>query len=240
MGQYYTKIDTCFKRELDHSSKLYNCIMPEWGLTRPEFEALKNLPWEATEKIDGTNMSYQYNYRLELDGFSEHLDIHGKTDKAQIPAHLLAKMQELVTIEKIREIFVKEDTVSLDVQIFGEGYGVKIQKGGNYIKDGVDFILFDVKIGNMWLTREACEDIASKLGLMIVPLIGKMTIPEAIEFVKKGFKSTIAENRDYDAEGLVLKAPLGLLDRRGERIITKIKTCDFRQREAKEVVQIRG
>ena len=63
-----------------------------------------------------------------------------------------------------------------------------------------------------------------------------MSIPEAIEFVKEGFKSRIAENKDYDAEGLVLKAPLGLLDRRGERIITKIKTCDFRQRDAKETV----
>ena len=28
--------------------------------------------------------------------------------------------------------------------LFGEGYGVKIQKGEKYIKDGVDFILFDV------------------------------------------------------------------------------------------------
>ena len=61
-----------------------------------------------------------------------------------------------------------------------------------------------------------------------------MTVDEAIEFVKKGFKSTIAENKDYDAEGLVLKTPMGLLNRKGERIITKIKTCDFRQLEARE------
>ena len=234
MSQYYTKINTCFKRDLDHSSKLYNCIMPEWGLTTPEFELLKDLKWEATEKIDGTNMSYHYSYRQKLDGVSEDLEIHGKTDKAQIPVHLLSKMQELVTTEKLREVFVKDDTVSLDVQIFGEGYGIKIQKGGNYIKDGVDFILFDVKIGNVWLTREACEDSAARLGIKVVPLIGERSIPEAIEFVKEGFKSRIAENKDYDAEGLVLKAPLGLLDRRGERIITKIKTCDFRQRDAKE------
>ena len=234
MGQFYTKINTCFKRDLDHSSKLYNCIMPEWGYTTPEFELLKDLKWEATEKIDGTNMSYCYSYHKKPDGVSENLEIHGKTEKAQIPVHLLAKMQNLVSIEKIREVFVKEDTVSLDVQIFGEGYGVKIQKGGNYIKDGVDFILFDVKIGDVWLTRESCEDIANALGLKIVPLIGQFTLQEAIDFVKKGFKSTIAENKEYDAEGLVLKAPLGLLDRRGERIITKIKHCDFEQRAAKE------
>ena len=60
-----------------------------------------------------------------------------------------------------------------------------------------------------------------------------MTIPEAIDFVKKGFKSTIAENKDYDAEGLVLKTPDGLLLRNGERIITKLKTCDFQKYKAK-------
>ena len=48
------------------------------------------------------------------------------------------------------------------------------------------------------------------------------------DFVKAGFKSLIAENKDYIAEGLVLKAPCGLLNRRGKRIITKIKYCDYK------------
>ena len=72
MSQYYTKINTCFKRDLDHNSKLYNCIMPEWGLTTPEFELLKDLKWEATEKIDGTNMSYHYSYRQKSCRTSRH------------------------------------------------------------------------------------------------------------------------------------------------------------------------
>ena len=64
-----------------------------------------------------------------------------------------------------------------------------------------------------------------------------MTIPEAIEYVKKGFKSTIAENKDYDAEGLVLKTPTGLLRRNGERLVTKIKTVDFRKYRDSQVVK---
>ena len=71
------------------------------------------------------------------------------------------------------------------------------------------------------------------MGIDIVPLIGYMTIPQAIMFTKKGFKSSIAENKDYDAEGLVLKTPNGLRLRNGERIITKLKTCDFRKFAAK-------
>lgn len=118
------------------------------------------------------------------------------------------------------------------VEIFGEGYGFKIQKGGNYIKDHCDFILFDVRVttneGVLWLTREACEDIAKKLNIKIVPVVGYFTIEEAENFVKKGFKSLVAENKDYIAEGLVLKAPCGLLNRRGKRLVTKIKYCDYK------------
>lgn len=38
----------------------------------------------------------------------------------------------------------------------------------------------------------------------------------------------VLKNKDYIAEGLVLKAPCGLLNRRGKRIITKIKYCDYK------------
>ena len=106
---------------------------------------------------------------------------------------------------------------------------MKIQSGGNYIHNGVGFIIFDVKVGDLYLLRETMEIIAKKLGAPVVPYMGQFTIDEAIDFVRKGFKSTIAENPDYDAEGLVLKTPDGLMTRRGERIIFKIKTCDFRK-----------
>ena len=249
MAQYYQKINTIFKRD-QNPGKYHNCIMPNEGFTQPEFEFLRGCKFECTEKIDGTNMSvhiipvdytdignsFKVNYTVEY---------HGKTEKADTPKHLQTKMEQLFPAEKMLEVFNKnvtyenvEDAVKEvnhgKVIVFGEGYGVKIQKGGNYISNDCGFILFDVTVDGMFLLRESLEDIASKLEIPIVPLIGYMTVDEAIEFVKKGFKSTIAENKDYDAEGLVLKTPMGLLNRRGERIITKIKTCDFRQLEARE------
>lgn len=249
MAQYYQKINTIFKRD-QNPGKFHNCIMPEEGFTQPEFEFLRGCKFECTEKIDGTNMSvhiipvgytdignaFKVNYAVEY---------HGKTEKADTPKHLQAKMEQLFPAEKMLEAFNKnvtyenvEDAIKEvnhgKVIVFGEGYGVKIQKGGNYISNDCGFILFDVTVDGMFLLRESLEDIASKLEIPIVPLIGYMTVDEAIEFVKKGFKSTIAENKDYDAEGLVLKTPMGLLNRKGERIITKIKTCDFRQLEARE------
>lgn len=218
----YQKIQTLFKRDEK------NIIIPD-QFTYPEFEVLKDLKWECTEKIDGTNI------RIELvsSGNPEEgiiMSFKGRTDKANIPEHLLTKLNWLFNREHLMEVFnITDETQNCNITFYGEGYGVKIQKGGNYISNDVNFILFDVKVGKWWLDREAIKDIADKLGINVVPLMGYMTIPEAIEYVKKGFKSTIAENKDYDAEGLVLKAPCGLLKRDGERLITKIKTVDFRK-----------
>lgn len=218
----YQKIQTLFKRDER------NIIIPD-QFTYPEFEVLKDLKWECTEKIDGTNI------RIELasSGNSEDgiiMSFKGRTDKAIIPEHLLTKLNWLFDREHLMEALnITDETQNCNITLYGEGYGAKIQKGGNYISNDVNFILFDVKIDKWWLDREAIKDIANKLGINAVPLMGYMTIPEAIEYVKKGFKSTIAENKDYDAEGLVLKAPCGLLKRDGERLITKIKTVDFRK-----------
>lgn len=218
----YQKIQTLFKRDER------NIIIPD-QFTYPEFEILKDLKWECTEKIDGTNI------RIELSSSGNPEDgiimsFKGRTDKAVIPEHLLTKLNWLFDRERLMEVLnITDETQDCDITLYGEGYGAKIQKGGNYISNDVNFILFDVKIGKWWLDRESIKDIADKLGINAVPLMGYMTIPEAIEYVKKGFKSTIAENKDYDAEGLVLKTPCGLLKRDGERLITKIKTVDFRK-----------
>lgn len=218
----YQKIQTLFKRDEK------NIIIPD-QFTYPEFEVLKDLKWECTEKIDGTNIRIE----LESSGNPEDgiiMSFKGRTDKAIIPEHLLTKLNWLFDKEHLMEALnITDETQNCNITLYGEGYGAKIQKGGNYISNDVNFILFDVKIGKWWLDRESIKDIANKLGINAVPLMGYMTIPEAIEYVKKGFKSTIAENKDYDAEGLVLKTPCGLLKRDGERLITKIKTVDFRK-----------
>lgn len=246
MANEYQKINTLFLRDEN------NIIMPD-KFTCLEFDYLKDCLWECTEKIDGTNIHVDIHFdiynNMDIDGgldWRRYFSICGRTAKANIPAHLLQKMKDIFQLtgeeddnddaHVIDMIFkdalnsaIDRGEETLDISIYGEGYGTKIQKGGNYIKNDCGFILFDVKVNNWWLTREACEVIAAQLEIPIVPLIGYMTIPEAIEYVKKGFKSTIAENPDYDAEGLVLKTPYGLQFRNGQRIITKIKTCDFQK-----------
>lgn len=219
----YQKINTLFKRD---EKKV---IIPS-QFTCEEFYELKDVKWECTEKIDGTNIHVDIEYGKER-GLA--FSFHGRTERAIIPPHLLEKLHELFTEDVIKAAFKRQfeevaEDETLRMSIYGEGYGMKIQKGGeNYIPNGVGFILFDVKVGQWWLGRENLEDIASKLNIPIVPLVGYMTLQEAIDLVSKGFNSVVAQNKSHAAEGLVLKTRSGLLFRNGQRIITKIKTCDF-------------
>ena len=234
----YQKINSIFMRD-DR-----NVIMPYSGFVEPEFEWLKDMKWRGEEKIDGTSIRIEVTKCPTLTGVSFDVAYRGKTDNADIPKQLLKYLEENYPEEKVlaslglkKEIHASEyeernwlddDSIPNMYTIYGEGYGAKIQKaGGNYVSNGVGFIVFDIKVNNIWLKTEARDEIASKLGAPVTPLIGYFTIPEAIDFVRKGFKSTISENKEFMAEGLVLRTDVGLLNRLGKRLITKIKTKDF-------------
>jgi ATP-dependent RNA circularization protein (DNA/RNA ligase family) len=217
MNEYH-KIQTIFKRDMSNRGKI---IIGEYSL--PEFEYLKDNDWVFTEKVDGTNI------RVMWDGAN--VTFGGKTDNAQMPVFLLYKLQELFEGTAKKQLFKEKfnspqsEPGSEQVCLYGEGYGAKIQKGGaNYIKDGVDFVLFDVKIGDWWLQRKDVEDIANHFGIRVVPILGTGTIDEAIAQVRMGFPSQWG---DFTAEGLVLRPATELKTRRGDRIITKIKHIDF-------------
>jgi hypothetical protein len=180
-------------------------------------EFLKDNKWQFTEKIDGTNI------RVHWDGHKVYFG--GRTDNAQIPTTLMYELNNKflgITNEELFEQKFGETPVTL----YGEGYGEKIQKGGgNYLK-GVGFILFDVLIGDFWLERENIEEIAKIFGVEVVPIILTGTLQEAVDYVKSKPKSTIAIT-EHEAEGLVGRPIVEVKDRRGDRIIVKIKVCDF-------------
>ena len=209
----YHKIQTVFQRDPATNNK--TLLEGQWA--KPEFEYLKDLDWVWTEKIDGTNI------RVMWDGAS--VSFAGKTDSAQMPPGLPEVLAAIFTTDKLKVVFPDANNVCL----YGEGYGYKIQSGGSYIRDRNDFILFDCLIDDWWLTRESLEDISHKLQIDIVPIIGVGSLEDAIAMVKKGFKSTIAQNKDLEAEGLVVKPAVELFNRRGERVISKIKHKDFPQ-----------
>jgi len=205
----YHKIETLWRRE---SKKPCNMIIGEYA--REEFKLLENIEWHGMEKINGICT------RVMWDG--NKVKLGGKTDDSQMPMLLIDKLNELFGGEVNEQLF--EQTFDCgDVCLYGEGAGAKIQSGsGNY--GDATFILFDVRINDIWLQRKDVEDIAKKLGIDIVPLVVKGTLKELSDFVEKGFKSQWG---DFQAEGIVIKPKVELLRRDGKRIITKIKYKDY-------------
>jgi hypothetical protein len=201
----YHKINTMFKRDMDNNGLILDGV---WS--QPEYEYLKDNKWVFTEKVDGTNI------RIKWDGGA--ISLGGKTDNAQIPATLIDAIQAFNLLPKFQEHFAETDMC-----LYGEGYGAKIQKGGCYRQDQ-SFVLFDVRIGEWWLERSNVEDIAAKLGLDIVPIIGSGTLEDAIAMVRGGLGSQWG---DFLSEGIVARPAVELKSRNNGRIITKIKHVDF-------------
>lgn len=211
----YSKIQSVFKRD----EKTFKFIEGVWAL--PEFEYLKDNIWVMTEKIDGTNT--RVAWELEPSGEYE-LRFGGRTCNAQIPTFLLNKLQDLFSEFDWGQQF--PDGVTL----YGEGYGARIQRGGgNYISDGVAFVLLDVLIGDWWLKREDIEDVAQKLGIQAVPIVGEGTLEDAVQAVKSKALFSKFGAQNFLMEGLVLKPKIELKNRRGDRLIAKLKHKDFKE-----------
>lgn len=204
----YPKINTVWKRAQEKP-----CPIIVGHYAQPEFDYLADKTWVATEKVDGTTI------RVMWDG--QTIQFGGKTDAAQIPATLIAKLRERFSDpEQFRTKFPDCDAVCL----YGEGYGAKIQKvGGNYRADQ-DFVLFDVKVGPWWLQRDNMLDVAQAFALDVVPVVACGTLGELCDKAALGMRSTWG---DFESEGLVMQPEVPLLTRRGDRIIAKIKTRDY-------------
>ena len=207
----YPKIETPFKRDMEGSKKLIE------GSFRDEtVEYLKDAEWVFTEKVDGTNIS------VEWDGHAVHY--HGRTERANIPSTIVNFLTKQFGEDVNEELF--EQTFGEKwVILYGEGYGPKIQNGGLY-RPEVSFILFDVYMpgSGIWLKRDAMEGVAKAFGVDVVPVIMRGTIQEAVDFVKCRPDSTMGTAK---MEGLVGKPAVDILDRMGNRVITKIKVKDF-------------
>ena len=206
----YHKIETLFNRD-EKTKKLIQ------GSYRNEtFEYLKDNIWQFTEKVDGTNI------RIYWDG--HRVQFGGRTDNAQIPAHLINRLNDLFGGETNEQLF-EQKFGECEAELFGEGYGIKIQNGGLY-RDDVDFILFDVMINENYQPRASVEDIAKYFGIDIVPIVLEGTLQDGVDYVLNNRKSIVAKN-GAEIEGVVGRPKTELNDRNGKRVIVKIKYRDF-------------
>ena len=206
----YNKIETLYNRDIEGSKRLI-----EGDYRNETVKFLKDATWQFTEKIDGTNI------RIMWDGHK--ITYGGRTERANIPAHLLNKLLELFGNEETEQLF-EQLFGEKEVILFGEGYGVKIQGVGGLYRSDVSFILFDVMINGNYQSRECVEMTAKQFNLEIVPIIFEGTLDEGVAYVKTKPMSTIGA---APMEGLVARPKVELKDRCGNRLIVKIKVRDF-------------
>jgi len=208
----YPKIDTIFERKPDFSVSEI--------LKRPVLNTIS--VWDVTEKIDGTNI------RVGLRGDGR-VCFGGRTNNAQIPSDLFDKLTIHFLPFLLQSVFAKgaerypgfcaDDPVA--AILFGEGYGAGIKKPSRQST----FILYDCLVGGKWwMERSQLADIATKLDIPTVPDLGRMPLSEIVALVRGGFQSRIGS---CAAEGIVARPIETLFDRRGERLIFKLKTKDF-------------
>ena len=211
-GEYH-KIETPYERDVDGTKKLIE------GKFRSKYvKYLKDCEWIFTEKVDGTNI------RVCWDGHS--FIFKGRTEKAQLPAGIVVRLQQIFFNNEMEEL-VEQMFGEKEVMFIGEGYGAGIQAvGKEYISDSQDFILFDVVVQDKYLDHEDVVQIATALGLKMVPVVLTGTIDDAVKLVKNNPVSLLGT---CVMEGVVGRLPINMYDSRGNRMIVKIKCRDFEQ-----------
>lgn len=175
----YPKLYGPYKRYIEGPNK-NKLIIGEWYYD--VVRDVANLPWVFTEKIDGTNI------RIHWDGHK--VEYGGRTDRAILPGQLRLYLEGHFTEELFEQTF--QDT---EVTLYGEGFGGKIQKMGQFYGPEQRFILFDVKIGHFWMLREHVVGIAASMGIPVVPAPLEGTLQDAIDMVSAGMNSFIVGQR---------------------------------------------
>lgn len=210
----YQKINTLYR--FDGTTKKYTN-----EITTPEIDYLKDLPWLASEKVDGMNI------RVEYDGYR--VSWSGRTDKSQLPKEVEGLLQKTFGES---EVIFEQNFGNKEVMLFMECYGGKIQ-GGVY--GGSERLIgFDVMINGMYLDKRVIKDIFNYFGVETVEFFEVGSLTRLIDKVKDNIKMGVkdmskyaTEDKPTEKEGFVCVPNVRLLDAQGNRIIVKVKYRDL-------------
>ena len=212
----YQKIDTLYK--FDNATKTYTD-----EFYSPYVEYLRNNKWLSSEKVDGTNVSVQFDgHRVEF---------HGRTERSDLPKEVLAILTEKFAGSEVEfeQLFCGKQAI-----LFMECYGGKIQ-GGVY--GGKERLIgFDIMVNGQYLDKRCIGEIFAKFGVDCVEFKEIENLDEAINEVKSWAENTQAGISKYCEkgttvkEGLVCVPAVRIHDHQGKRIIVKIKVKDIKKK----------
>lgn len=126
-----------------------------------------------------------------------------------------------------------------EVTVYGEAYGGKCQGMSKTYGTGLQFVVFEVRIGDSWLVVPSAEEIAKRLSLEFMPYARIPATLDAID-AERDADSVIAIRRGmcggHMREGVVLHPLIELRKSNGERIIAKHKRDEFRETKTPRAV----
>lgn len=118
--------------------------------------------------------------------------------------------------------------------VFGEAYGGKMQgMSATYGKE-LRFVAFEVKVGEAWLAVPQAEDVVKKLGIEFVHYVKIPTDLASIDAQRDADSVQAVRNGMGPGkmrEGIVLRPLIEVRKNNGERIISKHKRDEFKERQ---------
>lgn len=119
-----------------------------------------------------------------------------------------------------------------EVTVYGEAYGGKMQGMKDVYGPDLRFIVFDVKVGESWLDVPNMDEVATKLGLEVVPWTKVAWTQEGLDIYRDS-PSQVAQRRGCGhqlREGIVIRPPFEVTVNNGERVMAKHKGEVFSER----------
>ena len=181
----------------------------------PELEYLAKNPWTYKRKLNGENM------RVLWDG--DQAIWNGRTNNFTPNRETTEYMNSTFAEEIFEEKFGRDKQVLL----FGERMAPGAQ-GNELGLEKTEFVLFDVKIANVWLEPESVRAIAEYFRLRTCYDFMR-SIDKARNYTESLEKLIeLCSVGDFSEwEGIVAIPATGVFNRKGERIICKIKNQDY-------------
>jgi RNA ligase len=172
----------------------------------------------SLEKVHGTSAHITWNNGLGFFSGGEKYDNFIK----------LFNKEDLEN--KFKEIFAD----SSKVIIYGEAYGGKQQGMKDTYGPNLSFIVFDIKVNDSWLDVPKMDDLATRLGLEVVPW-KKVSTNVSVLDAERDAPSEVAVRRGITEpkirEGVVIRPITEVIKNNGNRIIAKHKRIEFSERK---------
>lgn len=133
-----------------------------------------------------------------------------------------------------------------EITIYGEAYGGSQQDMSYLYGKDLRFIVFDIKLDNIWLTVPKAEELARKLGLEFVYYekiactleeFDRVRDADSVQAVRNGVDlSKLPEGKTALREGAVLRPLIEVFNCYGDRIMCKHKSDKFSERKTPQKV----